>query len=99
MLRVVTPSDSPPPASYPVPWTVSRAPDHPRVVNTSGDRLEFVRVFVEAPMGRRTDHWGPVLPGEGIDVCLSGCDPDEAVITVAWFRPGSNLEYCWRFVT
>ncbi|WP_141932367.1 hypothetical protein [Microbacterium sp. SLBN-146] len=71
----------------------------PQVVNASKDRLEFVRVFVEAPIGRRTFHWGRVLPGEGIDVCLSGCDPDDSVITVAWFPEGSNLEYCWRFVT
>lgn len=100
MLRVLTPSDTPPPAAYPVPWTVSRhRPGHPRVVNTSSDRLDFVRVFVDAPTGRRTDHWGPVMPGEGIDVCLHGSDPDDTVITLAWFPFGSSLEYCWRFVT
>jgi hypothetical protein len=100
MLRVLTPSDTPPSASYPVPWRVIRArPGRPCVVNASNDRLEFVRVFIDESSGRRTEHWGPVLPGEAIDVCLRGSDPDDAVITLAWFPPGSDLEYCWRFVT
>lgn len=41
---------------------------------------------------------GQVLPGETVELCLCASDPDEAVVSIAWFRQRDGLEYLWRFV-
>ncbi len=98
MLRALDPGDRPP--AYAVPWRVDRAtPSHPIVTNASTSPLDFVRVFIESGRERgETELWGRMLPGESAEVCLCGIDPDDTVVTLAWFRRENGLEYVWRFV-
>jgi len=97
MLRAIEPDESP---AYPLPWRVDRVYEtHPLVTNTGGTALDFVRVFVDAPSSpARTELWGQMLPGETAEVCLCDVDPDDALVTLAWFRPETGVEYLWRFV-
>lgn len=94
------PADAPPPVAYRLPWRVTRRDrSHPTVRNAGDAPLDFVRVFRRDADGE--DHielWGQVLPSETIEVCLCAADPDEAVITIAWFRREDGQEYLWRFV-
>ncbi|GAA5028381.1 hypothetical protein ACFQRL_06365 [Microbacterium fluvii] len=97
MLRAL---ESPAPVR-PVPWRAERAAGaHPRVINAGREPLDFVRAFIDAAPVRATEHWGQVLPGEAIEICL--CDADvertEAIVTIAWFQPRDGLEYLWRLV-
>lgn len=107
MLRAVDPTEQPPPPAYRVPWRVVRSDaSHPVVINDGQDAADFVRVFLESegPSERtqlpseRTQLWGQVLPAEEIELCLCAADQNEAVVTLAWFRPADGLEYLWRFV-
>lgn len=101
MLQPVDPSQTPPPASYRVPWSVVRDDStHPVVVNASAEATDFVRVFHEADGSTRetTQLWGQVLPAERIELCLCDADLDEVIVTLAWFRQSDGLEYLWRFV-
>lgn len=99
MLRALEPGETPPPSSYPIPWRVEHgAPSHPVVVNKSRDPLDFVRVFVDAPrFVPETELWGQMLPGDAVQLCLCDLDPDDAVVTLAWFRADTGEEYIWRF--
>ena len=89
-----------PPLAYCVPWVISRRDHaHPVVLNAGREPVDFVRVFrADVRDEARVDLWGQVLPGETAELCLCGSDPDEAVVTIAWFRPLDGLEYVWRFV-
>ncbi|GAA2012276.1 hypothetical protein [Microbacterium ulmi] len=112
MLRALDPDETAPPAAYPLPWRVDRGlRAHPRVTNASAGVVDFVRVFVEsadrgpspvraapASMRSATEHWGQMLPGETVELCLCDVDPDDVVVTLAWFRPATGVEYVWRFV-
>lgn len=101
MLRPVDPNELPPPSAYRVPWRVIRADaSHPVVINDGRDAADFVRVFRDSgDAPERTQLWGQVLPSEEIELCLCASGPDDdAVVTVAWFRPADGLEYVWRFV-
>lgn len=100
MLRAIDPDEPHPPIAYRVPWHVDRAArPHPVVTNASASALDFVRVFVDDSRWRvETSLWGQMLPGESSDVCLCELDPDDAIVTLAWFRPDNGLEYVWRFV-
>lgn len=100
MLRPLEPDEFRPPPAYRVPWRVDRAyGTHPLVTNVSGSAVDFVRVFVD---GERvtvaTQLWGQMLPGETAELCLCDLDQDDAVVTLAWFRPETGVEYLWRFV-
>ncbi|MET0811516.1 MAG: hypothetical protein ABWY03_00585 [Microbacterium sp.] len=98
MLRALEPDDGPRPA-YLVPWHVDRAdPRHPVVVNSGLDPADFVRLLVDGPDIAVTEHWGQLLPAETIELCLCDVDTDDLVVTLAWFRPTTGEEYCWRFV-
>jgi hypothetical protein len=101
MLRAVEPHESLPPLAYRVPWRIDRSDAvHPRITNTDACAADFVRVFVDtARDARPTESWGQVLPGESVDLCLCRTDPDDVVVTLAWFHPASGVEYVWRFVT
>jgi hypothetical protein len=97
MLRPIDPSEAPPPAAYRVPWVIQRNdPRHPVVTNGSAESADFVRVFLGD--SEHTLLWGQVLPAEDIELCLCAVDLDDAVVTLAWFRPTDGLEYVWRFV-
>ncbi|MFT4156818.1 MAG: hypothetical protein QM630_02655 [Microbacterium sp.] len=100
MLRPLDPADVPPPLAYRVPWHVAREdPAHPLVTNISGEPADFVRVLRDDRSGYEgTQLWGQVLPTEQIELCLCAADLDEAVVTLAWFRPSDGVEYLWRFV-
>lgn len=99
MLRAIHSSDAPPPPAYRVPWLIDRAdPEHPVVTNSSAESADFVRVFRDDQRADGTQVWGQVLPSEDIELCLCAADPDEVVVTLAWFRPVDGLEYVWRFV-
>ncbi len=100
MLRALNPPDDRAPCAYRVPWSVDRVFDtHPLVTNTSPTAADFVRVFTWSPdAGATTEHRGRVLPGETVELCLCEADPDEAIVTIAWFRQEDGLEYVWRFV-
>lgn len=100
MLRLIDPTDPPPPPAYRVPWRVVRTDaEHPIVINDSRDAADFVRVFRgDGDPADRTQLWGQVLPAEEIELCLCKTDPDDIVVTLAWFRPIDGLEYVWRFV-
>lgn len=100
MLRPIDPAESPPPSAYRVPWRVVRTDaSHPIVVNDGRDAADFVRVFRDdGAASELTQLWGQVLPSEEIELCLCAADPDDTVITLAWFRPTDGLEYVWRFV-
>lgn len=85
-----------PPSAYEIPWRIERISDtHATVINRSGEPVEFVRVFGSDDTTLR---WGRLLPGDAIDLCLCDLDLDEAVVTLCWFRPASQIEYIWRFV-
>lgn len=96
MLRALDPEESP--DAYRVPWRVDRVyGTHPLVTNVGDTTLDLVRVLIDAPGVFETDLWGTLDPGETVEMCL--CDvPEDAVITVAWFRPTDGAEYVWRFV-
>ncbi|GEK84847.1 hypothetical protein GCM10007198_29040 [Microbacterium aerolatum] len=99
MLRLIDPSDTPPPVAYRVPWFVRRTdPSHPVVINGSAESADFVRVFRDDRPDEGTQLWGQVLPTEDIELCLCAADIDDVVVTLAWFRPTDGLEYVWRFV-
>jgi len=84
--------------AYPVPWRVERDdPAHPLVYYEGRTPADFVRVFHDHAVDR-THLWGQMLPGERAEMCLCGADPDDVVVTVAWFRQEDGLEYVWRFV-
>lgn len=100
MLRALEPDEFRPPPAYRVPWRVDRVyGTHPLVANVSDTALDFVRVFVD---GERvtvaTQLWGQMLPGETAELCLCDLDQDDVVVTLAWFRPETGIEYVWRFV-
>lgn len=100
MLTPIGPEDPPTPTAYPVPWRVRRADrEHPVIANLGAEPADFVRVFVEDDSpDERTELWGQVAPGEGVELCLCTVNLDEAVITIAWFRPSDGVEYLWRLV-
>lgn len=100
MLRALDPDEPRPPSAYRVPWRVDRTSrTHPRATNASERPLDFVRVFIgRSAGGPETALWGRMLPGESAEVCLCDLDPDDTVVTLAWFRPENGLEYVWRFV-
>lgn len=87
-------------SAYAVPWAIDRAdPAHPVITNAGPSPADFVRLFHEDADGeQRTELWGEVQPGERLEVCLCAADPDDAVVTVAWFRRSDGLEYVWRLV-
>ena len=99
MLYALDPDDTPSRA-YPVPWRVDRIHEsHPLVTNASDTALDFVRVFIDtARTPAMTESWGQMMPGETAELCLCEVDPDNAVVTVAWFLPDTGTEYIWRFV-
>ncbi|MDR6865476.1 hypothetical protein J2Y69_000058 [Microbacterium resistens] len=92
--------DSEAPPAYAVPWLIDRRDrTHPVVANGDTRTADFVRVFASTGTGvQRTQLWGRVAPGEQLEICLCDVDPDDLVLTLAWFRPGDGLEYVWRFV-
>ncbi|MBN9213217.1 MAG: hypothetical protein J0J04_00100 [Microbacterium sp.] len=93
MLRALEPGRSRP---YAVPWQIDRRDEaHPVVRNSSAEPADFVRVFRS---DGASEHWGQVLPGEDVAMCLCDADLDAVVITVAWYRWRTDEEYCWRFV-
>jgi hypothetical protein len=98
MLRAID-SDHPHPSfAYRVPWRVDRIYDrHPLVTNTGPTPLDFVRIFVDLGRTSATEHWGQMLAGETAEICLCEADPDESIVTIAWFRPDDGEEYLWRF--
>ncbi len=99
MLRALEPDESRPLPAYPVPWRVDRLfGSHPLVTNVSDEPADFVRVFVESGRDAATAHWGQLVPGETAELCLCDVDPDDATVTLAWFRPETGVEYVWRFV-
>ena len=57
---------------------------------------DFVRVFRPDGSG---EHWGQVLPGEELSVCLCTADPGQLRVTLAWYRWRTDDEYCWAFTT
>ena len=89
-----------PPVAYGVPWTIVRADrSHPVVTNGGSEPVDFVRVFRDDVESHKVvDLWGQVLPAEALELCLCASDPDEVVVTIAWFRQADGLEYVWRFV-
>jgi len=102
MLRALNPPEQRPPrpSAYRVPWVVERVFDsHALVTNEDDVAAELVRVFTHSRIAEPvTEHWGRMLPGETLELCLCELDPDEAVVTIAWFRPDDGAEYIWRFV-
>ncbi|MBU4464587.1 MAG: hypothetical protein KKH75_01945 [Actinobacteria bacterium] len=99
MLRALEPDDPRPPLAYRVPWCIDRADQkHPLVTNGGATAADFVRVFIDSSrFAPETALWGQMLPGESSEVCLCDLDPEDAVVTVAWFAPDSGIEYVWRF--
>ncbi|WP_203579809.1 hypothetical protein [Microbacterium hibisci] len=99
MLRALDPDDPRPPLAYRVPWRVDCLYDrHPLVTNAGAVALDFVRVFVEHGSMSTTEHWGQMPPGDTAELCLCEAEPDDTVVTLAWFRPDDGAEYLWRFV-
>lgn len=96
MRSLSPPSDRP----YRVPWHVDRVfGTHPLITNRGAEPCLAVRMFTaEAPARPRTLHCGVVQPGQTVELCLCTCDPADAVVSVAWFRPEDEEEYLWRFV-
>lgn len=93
-------SSARPPIAYRVPWRVSRTDRaHPLITNSGGEPVDFVRVFRDdAAHEPLVELWGQVLSAEAIELCLCASDPDEVVVSIAWFRQADGLEYVWRFV-
>lgn len=85
---------------YPVPWHISRGdPRHPRLTNIGSEVLDTVRGFVSDRHGSaRTDRWGVLQPGDSVQLCLCAADVASTIVTLAWYRPGTDEEYLWRFV-
>lgn len=99
MLRALTSDESLPPRAHRVPWRVDRIYDrHPLVTNSGPVPLDFVRAFISLRAMPTTEHWGQMLPGETAELCLCDADPDDTVVTLAWFLPEDGQEYLWRFV-
>lgn len=101
MLRALNPpGHRDPTPSYRLPWAVNRLFDsHPLVTNTGAAPVDFVRVFTHSRSGvATTEHWGQMLPGESVELCLCDADLDDTIITLAWFRQEDGAEYVWRFV-
>ena len=99
MLRALDPEEPRPSLAYRVPWHVDRIYDrHPLITNVSRAPLDFVRVFIDRGAAATTEHWGQMTPGDTAEVCLCDADPDDTVVTLAWFRPEDGEEYLWRFV-
>lgn len=99
MLRALQPDDPPPPPAYRVPWRVDQVYDrHPLVTNAGPAAVDFVRVFIDLGIGSTTEHWGQMPPGDTAELCLCDADPDDASVTIAWFRPDDGEEYLWKFV-
>lgn len=95
MLRPIEPDE---PSAYPVPWAVVRGDRmHPLVTYRGSTPADFVRVFHDG-FEDRTQLWGQMLAGEQVEMCLCRADPDDVVVTLAWFRQEDGLEYLWRFV-
>lgn len=84
---------------YRVPWHVDRSdPAHPRVLNASREPADFVRAFVHDDVAPpSSEHWGLVLPDETCELCLCERALASTLVTLAWFRPGEDDEYLWRF--
>ena len=98
MLRALDPDEARPPTAYRVPWRIDRSdPRHPLVTNDGGSPVDSVRVFLESGRSAVTEHWGRMQPGETGELCLCDADPDDILVTVAWFRPEGGEEYLWRF--
>lgn len=96
-----SPRDRPPRTpAYRVPWTIDRLyGTHPLVRNSGSAPVDFVRVFTWSPAnGGATEHWGQMLPGEVVEMCLCAGDADDTTVTLAWFRQADEKEYVWRFV-
>ncbi|WP_375383926.1 hypothetical protein [uncultured Microbacterium sp.] len=100
MLRVIDPDEFRPPPAYRVPWRIDRGYEtHPLVTNASDAAVDFVRVFVDGErVTVQTQLWGQMLPGETAELCLCDLDRDDVMVTLAWFRPETGVEYVWRFV-
>ena len=100
MLHPIDPTQPTPPVAYCVPWVITRRDrEHPVVMNAGREPVDFVRVFRDDVDSHKVvDLWGQVLPAETVELCLCASDPDEVVVTVAWFRQADGLEYVWRFV-
>lgn len=100
MLRALDPDEYRPPTAYAVPWRIERAHGtHPLVTNVSDAPLDFVRVFIDGDhVTVDTQLWGQMIPGEAAELCLCDLDQADIVVTLAWFRPATGLEYVWRFV-
>ncbi|UNK71965.1 hypothetical protein [Microbacterium sp. H1-D42] len=100
MLHPIDPPQPARPVAYCVPWVITRSDrEHPIVMNAGREPVDFVRVFRDDIDDQRVvDLWGQVLPAETMELCLCASDPDEVVVTVAWFRQADGLEYVWRFV-
>jgi len=99
MLRALDPDEPALPLAYRVPWRVDRSDGlHPLVTNCGPVPVDFVRVFVDLGPVCATEHWGQMLPGDTGELCLCDADPDDAIVTIAWFRPDDGREYLWRFV-
>lgn len=98
MLRALDPDDTPR-SAYLVPWHIDRRDGaHPVVVNAGIEPLDFVRVLFDGPGVVATEHAGRLLPAASFELCLCDVDPDDLVVTLAWFRTRTGEEYCWRFV-
>lgn len=94
------PGEPPPPTAYPTPWRVAREdPRHPVVTNVGDEPVVVVRAFVSDRDGcARTDHWGTLSPGDAVELCLCEAHLPSTLVTLAWYRPGTDDEYLWRFV-
>jgi hypothetical protein len=98
MLRALHAEEPPAPCAYRVPWRVDPVYDrHPLVTNAGPVTLDAVRVFLDLGTGGVTEHWGRMPAGDTAELCLCDADPDDTVVTIAWFRPEDGEEYLWRF--
>ncbi|KAA9110293.1 hypothetical protein [Microbacterium rhizomatis] len=100
MPRAIEPDEFRPPPAYRVPWRVHHVYEkHPLITNVSAAATDFVRVFIDgAHVTVDTQLWGQMLPGETAELCLCDLDLEDVVVTIAWFRPETGVEYLWRFV-
>lgn len=99
MLRALDTAESPAPDASRVPWHVNRGdPAHPLLTNEATVAAEYVRVYVaDGTAPPDVEAWGRLHPGETRELCLCGCDLDDATITIAWFRPDDDREWAWSF--